>query len=48
MVDLSFHHDEPYPHQLLVSFARPSTPQCHSRLVYGEVVRFGGHFAGEK
>jgi hypothetical protein len=46
MVDLSFHHDEPCSHQVLVSFAPSSAPQGHSRLLSGEVVPFAQFFAG--
>jgi hypothetical protein len=46
MGSLSFHHDEPYCHQFLVSFAPPSTSQGYLRPVSGEVVPVAQHFAG--
>jgi hypothetical protein len=45
MGSLSFHHDEPYCHQFLVSFAPPSTSQGYLRPVSGEVVPVAQHFA---
>jgi hypothetical protein len=47
IIDPPCHQDQPWPDQLLVSFARPSTSRGHSGIASKEVVPFAQLFSGQ-